>query len=153
MKKAERLTTSWKIPTPGDVINYAFLWNHEATRGQTEGLKDRPCVVVVSVTQEATGLNVIVCPLTSQTPVQGTTVVEIPTNVKNRLGLTDREKSFAITSEINTFLWPGPDLRPFERNGTKDIYFGRIPQRLHAQIKDGILSHAKARKLKTTSRN
>ncbi len=79
--------------------------------------------------------------------------MEIPQNVKAHLGLTDREKSFAITSEINTFVWPGSDLRPFEKDGVRDIYFGKIPQILHAAIKAGILVHAKAQKLKSTPRD
>jgi len=148
-----RSTTSWTIPTPGDVLNYAFLWNYEARRGQTEGLKDRPCVVVLSVSQETYGLNVVVCPLTSQMPEPNASAVEIPHRIKNRLGLTDRDKSYAITSEINVFVWPGPDLRPFEKDGKKDIYFGQIPGNLLIRIRDEVLGHAKTQRLKTTPRD
>jgi len=108
---------------------------------------------VVAVSREEYGLNIIVCPLTSQTPESTISAVEIPHQVKNHLGLLDRDKSYAITSEINSFVWPGPDLRPFEKASKKDIYFGQLPGTLLLKIKDGILAHTKTHSLKTTSRD
>ena len=35
-------------PEPGLVISYAYLWDHEAQRGQEEGRKDRPCVIALA---------------------------------------------------------------------------------------------------------
>lgn len=39
------------LPEPeyGLVISYAYLWRHESETGQTEGLKDRPCAIVLAV--------------------------------------------------------------------------------------------------------
>jgi hypothetical protein len=40
--------------------------------------------------------------------------VEIPAVVKRHLGL-DEARSWIVVSEINRFIWPGPDLRPVSR--------------------------------------
>ena len=42
-------------PSPGLVIRYAYLWKREADRRRTEGTKDRPGVVVLSVTTGKAG--------------------------------------------------------------------------------------------------
>lgn len=110
-------------------------------------------MVVLSVSQESYGLNIVVCPLTSQTPDMTASIVEIPHKVKNHLGLVDRDKSYAVTSEVNTFVWPGPDLRPFEKQDRKDVYFGQLPGALFIQIRDKVLAHAKAGKLSNTPRD
>jgi hypothetical protein len=37
-------------PIAGMVIRYAYLWRSEYERGLEEGLKDRPCAVLLAVT-------------------------------------------------------------------------------------------------------
>jgi hypothetical protein len=37
-----------KRPHPGLVICYSYLWHREAQKKQIEGLKNRPCAVVLS---------------------------------------------------------------------------------------------------------
>jgi hypothetical protein len=37
--------------------------------------------------------------------------VEVPLRVARHLGL-DEERSWIVTTELNVFVWPGPDLRP-----------------------------------------
>jgi hypothetical protein len=39
-------------PVPGLVIRYAYLWLDEHRQGLEEGVKDRPCAVIL-VTEEA----------------------------------------------------------------------------------------------------
>lgn len=46
---------SLPAPQPGLVICYSFLWSHEHRRGQEEGRKDRPCVIVLAVATDAKG--------------------------------------------------------------------------------------------------
>ena len=36
-------------PVPGLVIRYSYLWADEHTRGREEGVKDRPCAIVLVV--------------------------------------------------------------------------------------------------------
>ena len=40
-------------PVPGLVIRYGYLWAEEHARGQEEGVKDRPCAVILVNTDEA----------------------------------------------------------------------------------------------------
>jgi hypothetical protein len=40
---------SWPTPTPGLVIRYSYLWRNEAAAGREEGVKDRPCAIVLAV--------------------------------------------------------------------------------------------------------
>jgi hypothetical protein len=35
------------FPAPGLVIRYVYLWSHEWVRGQEEGVKDRPCAIIL----------------------------------------------------------------------------------------------------------
>jgi len=56
-------------PEPGLVISYAYLWHHEHSRGREEGLKHRPCVVVLSVRRDPVGPpRVLVAPITHVQP-------------------------------------------------------------------------------------
>jgi hypothetical protein len=36
-------------PEPGLVLSYSYLWHTEHEEGREEGVKDRPCVIVVVV--------------------------------------------------------------------------------------------------------
>lgn len=101
------------LPTPelGLVISYAYLWSSEAHEGQEEGLKDRPCAVVLSIRDDGGNTVVAVVPVTHTPPQHPEEAVEIPSAVKRRLGL-DEDRSWIMVSEINRFVWPGPDLRP-----------------------------------------
>jgi len=40
------MTTKIQLPRIGEVICHAYLWRNQADRGQTEGTKERRCVVV-----------------------------------------------------------------------------------------------------------
>ena len=35
-------------PVPGLDIRYAYLWSHDAKAGHEEGIKDRPCAILLS---------------------------------------------------------------------------------------------------------
>ena len=98
-------------PEPGLVVHHAYLWRREALSGREEGAKDRPCVVVVARRQEGERTWVMVAPVTHTPPGPGTRATEIPAATKQRLGL-DAERSWVVLGEVNTFVWPGYDLRP-----------------------------------------
>ncbi|WP_338049140.1 hypothetical protein [Rhodoplanes elegans] len=40
-------------PVSGLVIRYAYLWRREHLAGRDEGVKDRPCAVLLSVVDMA----------------------------------------------------------------------------------------------------
>lgn len=105
------------LPEPqcGLVISYSYLWRHEAEAGQTEGVKNRPCAIVLAVRPErAADANsatiVTVAPITHTPPRDPGVAIEIPAKVKAYLGL-DGERSWIILNEFNEFAWPGFDLR------------------------------------------
>jgi hypothetical protein len=87
------------------VISYAFLWPDQAEAGRDDGVKDRPCVVVLAVGEGDNPL-VTVAPITSRPPDEEDA---IPLSA-GALGLT--RQSWIIPNALNLFRWPGPDLRP-----------------------------------------
>jgi len=134
----EGSTKSWKKPEPADVLSYAYLWADEADKGQEEGLKDRPVVVVVARTVVGDRMQLLVAPITHSKPEEGEGV-EVPPPVKRYLGL-DRERSWIITTELNRFIWPGPDIRLAP--GDDDPFYGEIPARLFEEMRSAILANA-----------
>ena len=114
------------------------MWAGEAEKGQEEGLKDRPVVVVVARVVSGDRMQLLVAPVTHRAPEAGEGV-EIPPAVKRHLGL-DRERSWIITTEINRFNWPGPDVRIAE--GGNDPYYGAIPAKLFEQMRESLLANA-----------
>jgi hypothetical protein len=120
------------------------LWADEAETGQEEGLKDRPVVVVVATKVLGDHTQVLVAPVTHREPDAGEGV-EMPPPVKRHLGL-DRERSWIVTTELNKFIWPGPDVRIV----SDDPFCGAIPAKLYEQMRSSILSHR--RNLRTTKR-
>lgn len=124
-------------PTPGLVIGYAYLWRNEAVRGLEEGLKDRPCVIVLSVRTVDGRTVVTVAPITHRPPERRDHAVEIPSATNTRLGL-DNQRSWIIASDLNSFIWPGVDLRPTRRGGSHCDY-GLLPRGLYRDVRDKVL--------------
>ena len=121
----------WPIPTPGDVVSYAYLWAREADAGQEEGLKDRPSVVILSTLTQGGEVFVNVVPVTHNRPDAASDGVEMPSVVKRDLGL-DREPSWIMVTEINQFRWPGPDVRLVDGDTP---YHGAIPDWLFERVR------------------
>jgi hypothetical protein len=102
---------SFPAPRPGLVIRYSYLWADEAASGRDEGIKDRPCAVVLVVFDEHGRQRVQVLPVTHRAPTDPRDGLEIPQPVKARLGL-DGERSWIVLTEMNDFTWPGPTRVP-----------------------------------------
>jgi len=139
-------------PTPGLVISYAYLWWDQARRGQEEGIKDRPCVVVLAVRQEEGERIVTVAPISHAPPRDLKDGVELPAETKRRLGLDD-QRSWIITSELNRFAWPGPDLRPISQSRPGEFAYGGIPRKLMQRLIERISERHRERQLKTVRRD
>ena len=122
-------------PVQGLVIRYNYLWRAESARGKDEGVKDRPCAVVLVAEMSAGRKVVTVLPLTHRVPDDMRYAVEIPPATKLRLGL-DGHRSWVVLSEANRFRWPGPDLRPttLARDGSS-VSYGLLPYRLMDEIR------------------
>jgi PemK-like, MazF-like toxin of type II toxin-antitoxin system len=109
------------------VVSYGYLWRHEHERGRSEGRKDRPCVIVLSVENSQMGIMVTVAPVTHSPPADPEIGIEIPLSVKRHLGLDDA-RSWVVVNEGNRFLWPGFDLRPI-RGAKSRFTYGFLPPR------------------------
>lgn len=124
----------WPKPEPGDVLCFAYLWAREADSGQEEGLKDRPVVVVLATEGVGDGLRVLVAPVTHSAPDTATMAVELPAAVKRDLRL-DGARSWIVTTEVNSFRWPGPDVRVLD-DGTP--FYGAIPDWLFLRVRESV---------------
>lgn len=139
-------------PLPGLVIGYAYLWWDEARRGRQEGVKDRPCAVVLAVEQKDGARVVTVAPITHTPPRDPRESVELPAETKRRLGLDDR-RSWVIANELNRFPWPGPDLRPISRSEPTTFAYGALPRKLMLQVIQCLSEQYQAHRIRTVRRD
>ncbi|HLQ91745.1 MAG TPA: type II toxin-antitoxin system PemK/MazF family toxin [Xanthobacteraceae bacterium] len=140
------------VPEAGLVIGYSYLWHSEFQRGQEEGLKDRPCVVVVASRRAGDQTIVTVVPVTHAPPPSvADAAIELHPATKARLGL-DGARSWVVVSEINRFVWPGTDLRPVSRNEPDRFAYGRLPPATFNQIAERLVACVKAKRLKSVHR-
>jgi hypothetical protein len=96
------------------------ICGREADRGADEGSKERPVVVVLATEQHASGLQVVVAPLTTNAPAPGDWAVEVPAHL--RLG---DARCWIVVSEFNRFARPGSDLRPAPPPAIRRVIAGR----------------------------
>ena len=74
--------------------------------------------------------------------------VEIPQATKRRLGL-DADRSWIITTELNQFTWPGPDIRP---TASGEYIYGYLPEQLMRLVLEQVKKHAGHKRLKNIPR-
>jgi hypothetical protein len=139
-------------PVPGLLIRYGYLWREEHARGQEEGVKDRPCVVVLVTADEDGEQWVTVLPVTHAPPSVPELAVEIPAATKRRLGLDD-ERSWVVLSEGNRFLWPGPDLWPARPGDAATVAYGQLPYALFEEIRTKFITAIRARRASLVPRS
>ncbi|MDE3015336.1 MAG: hypothetical protein KGI29_00225 [Pseudomonadota bacterium] len=128
-------------PQEAYVIRYFYLWNAEHERGQEEGVKDRPCAIVLLVKNEEGKDIVTVLPITHTPPSlsQAESAMEIPADMKRRLGLDDM-RSWVMLTEANRFTWPGPDLRMAAGGDAETIVYGRLPKRFFYRVRGAFIA-------------
>ncbi len=139
------------VPVPGLVIRYSYLWAAEHARGQEEGLKDRPCAIILATANDAGDQVVTVLPISHTPPSNPLLAVEIPAAVKRRLKLDD-ERSWVVLSEANRFIWPGPDLRPLRPGDAPSTAYGSLPYSLFEEIRLKFIAALKGRAVSAVSR-
>lgn len=136
-------------PEIGLVIRHAYLWWNEARAGREEGLKDRPCVIVHARQNEYNETEVYISPVTHTPPEKPEHAMEIPKATKVRLHL-DEQPSWIITTEINRFIWPGPDIRSVPGSGSS---YGPLPAAMTRDLVQQIKDNARDHKLLVTGRD
>jgi hypothetical protein len=130
-------------PVPGLVIRYSYLWLEEHRKGREEGVKDRPCAVIL-VTQDVEGEQLVtVLPVTHSPPSNSALAMEIPAETKRRLGLDDA-RSWVVLTEANQFIWPGPDLRPAVSGDVGSVAYGLLPRAFYMQLRARFVAVLKA---------
>jgi hypothetical protein len=142
---------SLPTPEPGLVVAYAYLWRAEYEQGREEGVKDRPCAIVLMANDEDGETVVTVVPVTHALPERPDEAVEIPLSTKQRLGL-DSQRSWIVVNEINRFVWPGPDLRPVSRGEPDRFDHGLLPPSLYREVRERLQACAKAQRLRAVFR-
>ena len=55
-------------PEPGLVIRYSYLWLREHHEGREEGVKDRPCAIILATSDQAGNIKTLVVPVTHSPP-------------------------------------------------------------------------------------
>jgi len=133
------------------VIHYGYLWAAEHARGWEEGVKDRPCAIVLAVAGNADETMVTVLPITHSRPTNPRLAVEIPHATKRRLGLDDA-RSWVVLTEANRFAWPGPDLRPSISGDAGSVAYGLLPYVLFEDIRLKFIALLKTRTARTVPR-
>lgn len=129
-------------PHPGLVICYEFLWSHEHDAGMAEGLKRRPCVVVLAVKDQQGSTVVTVAPVTHSEPRDPRHGVEIPRRLKEHLGLDDK-RSWIIATDLNEFIWPGEHVFPVPGGRLDQYDYGTITQSLLSMVTQRIADLAR----------
>jgi hypothetical protein len=138
-------------PEPGLVIRYAYLWCAEHLEGREEGVKDRPCAVVLATRNAAGETIVTVLPVTHSEPANAALALEIPLATKRRLGL-DSRRSWVVFGEANRFVWPGPDLRFLPGGDLSTVAYGMLPPNFFHALRDRYLSAIRAHRSTSVSR-
>jgi len=136
-------------PEIGLVIRHVYLWWNEARSGREDGFKDRPCVIVHTRQNEYRETEVYISPITHTPPRNPERAMEIPSATKARLGL-DAEPSWIITTEINRFIWPSPDIRPVPGDGPA---YGLLPAAMTRDLVQQTKDNARDRLLLVTERD
>ncbi len=124
---------SFPEPEPGLVIRYSYLWAREHREGREEGVKNRPCAIVLSAIGAGGDSRVIVLPVTHSHPGPGVPALELPPELKRHLRL-DAERSWIVMSESNEFDWPGPDLLRIGEGGDSSFAYGLLPPRFFNEL-------------------
>ena len=142
---------SFPQPVPGLVIRYSYLWKSEHLLGQEDGVKDRPCVVILVTTDNEGEKIVTVLPISHTPPANSALAVEIPHETKRRLGL-DGERSWIVLTEAKRFVWPGPDLRLSTPGDLANVAYGLLPRALFKQVTAKLADAISARLVRVVPR-
>jgi hypothetical protein len=110
--------------------------------------KSFPCGIVLTRITNAGRTVAYVLPITHTPPLKDEDGVELPQATKRRLGL-DAERSWIITTELNQFTWPGPDLR---LTASGEYVHGYLPETLMRLVLEQVKKNARDNRLKTVPR-
>lgn len=134
-----------RLPAPGDVLPYGFLWSHQSEDGRDGPTKERPCVVVLAV-GEGRNPQVIVAPVTSRDPRR-----------QDAVGLSAgalrlNRPRWIIPWGLNAFRWPGPDVGRAARPAGAWWRIGALTPTLRQRLRAAVEAALKDRRAKIARR-
>jgi len=134
-----------RLPEPGDVIRYEFLWPEGHAQGRDSD-KERPCGVVVS-RSVAEGRIVFVVPITSRDPKDPRAIV---VQAGGPLGL--KAPGWIIPWAVNAFQWMGSDVR--EAPDPKGAFwrYGALSGALRERLAAAVAAEMKAGRMRQVAR-
>ena len=93
---------SAEVPPPGTVIAYPYLWASQRDHGESEGRKDRPVCLLLSLHDLAQHVHhLVLLAISSQPPASDQIALEIPDTERRRGGLTRYPRAWVVISEYN----------------------------------------------------
>ena len=133
-------------PHPGLVVSYSYPWAREHGQGREDGVKNRPCAIILS-RQAIEGRSLVtVLAITHAPPIDADEAIEIPATVKRMLGLDDKP-SWIVLTEVNDFIWPGPDLSHVAGSNPPRFDYGVLPPGYFRKVRDHLLTLVTARRV------
>ena len=133
-------------PRPGEVFRYPFLWKRQAETGESEGRKNRPVCIAVTVGNRDGETVVFMLPITTQPPMPGRHAIEIPQIESQRVGLDLHVRKWVMLDEINSDIlersWVWDDRTPL----------GAFSTAFTAHIRSSLLSLARVGTAKVVDR-
>ena len=85
----------------GSVWNYPYLWRWQDKRGETEGRKERPVVLTITLPKGENETHLYLLAITGTSPNEGNISLEIPEIEKRRVGLSPSKRQWIILDEHN----------------------------------------------------
>jgi hypothetical protein len=139
-------------PQRGDVIRYSYLWADENAKGRDEGRKDRPAVVLALSVMQARGrTRVMVLAVTHSPPRDDTDAVPLSAETRKVVGLGD-DPAWVVTTEANSFVWPGPDVRPVPNRRPRVVVYGRLPMTVLRAVAASFLANRERQRARLVNR-
>lgn len=87
-------------PQSGSIISYPYLWAWQRDRGETEGRKERPvCMLLTIPGRHET--NLVLLAISGSPPRSDQTAIEIPPLEVRRAGLREWKQAWITVSEFN----------------------------------------------------
>ncbi|MFN0114384.1 MAG: hypothetical protein ACKVPY_06885 [Paracoccaceae bacterium] len=126
-------------PSAGDVWRYPYLWKWQQLGGETEGRKDRPVAVVITLRDANAASHVILLALTTQPPGKDRLCISVPRAEKRLAGLDSDRPVWLMLDEYNhDILEISPRFDPSARIGRfSDRFVQHLAARFAAALREG----------------
>ena len=95
------MTDTGDGPKLGDIWRFPYLWHREALSGETEGRKQRPCVLALLLRDSQGEEQIMLIPITSRQQSNNPFALEIPEIEKKRGGLDISLRLWAIADAVS----------------------------------------------------